>query len=63
MNAALSGHFTGVYYFREKHVKFHTTMAVWAMFYTKRKLGLDASMIVERINTFFGDEVICYGAI
>lgn len=58
MSAHLSTHFTAMYYFTEEKIAFSKAMAVWSFFYLEKNFQRPEGAIVDRINGFFGDDVL-----
>jgi hypothetical protein len=54
----LRGYFTGCYYFRRKFVTFAQSLTTWSMFYYRKELRRPHRKIVERINSFFNEDVL-----
>jgi hypothetical protein len=59
----LKGHFTGCYYFGPEEIGFSDAMTTWAMFYKRKTIKRPHQAVVERIDTFFGDQVLEFGSI
>lgn len=56
--SALGSYFTGAYLFAKTEVPFAQAMAVWAMFYLKKKLSHPHEAIVKSINVFIGETLL-----
>src|SRR5262245_6759171 len=63
MRPYLRKYFTGCHYFRRKRVSFAESLTTWSMFYYRKDLRRPHRKIVERINTFFGEDVLEFGNI
>jgi hypothetical protein len=59
---SLTGYFTGAYYFEQKRIAFSDAIAVWAMFYAKKRLAKPHARIVAAVNSFMGKEVLGFDA-
>jgi hypothetical protein len=60
MKPKLRGYFTGCYFFEHRKVSFATTLATWTMFYYRKELHRPHRRIVDRVNSFFGKEVLAF---
>ncbi len=56
----LRGYFTACYYFRRKVVTFAQSLTTWTMFYYRKDLHRPHRKIVDRVNEFFGEEVLAF---
>jgi hypothetical protein len=63
MRPRLSGYFTGCYYFSSNIVLFDQSLATWAMFYYRKDLHRPHRKILERVNRFFGEEVLAFDSV
>jgi hypothetical protein len=59
----LRGHFTGCYYFSSNKIGFSDAITVWAMFYMRKTIKRPHAAIVERINKFLDEDILCFGSI
>lgn len=60
MSKRLEERFTAVYHFREDKIAFHKAMTVWSMFYCQKRLDKPHQAIADRVNKFFGDNVLVF---
>ncbi len=58
MRPYLRQYFTECYYFCRKRVSFAQSLTTWSMFYYRKDLRRPHGKIVERINDFFGEDVL-----
>lgn len=63
MKDNLKGHFTGCYYFSEDELSFATALTTWSMFYEQKTINRPQKKIIEKINSFFEDDVLKFGSI
>jgi hypothetical protein len=63
LSPILKNHFTGCYYFGPNKVGFSDAITTWAMFYKRKTIDRPHAAIVERINEFFDEDLICFGGI
>jgi hypothetical protein len=59
----LRSYFTGCYYFRPELVGFAQCLTTWSMFYYRKDLGRPHQKIVEKINAFFGTDMLAFDAV
>jgi hypothetical protein len=59
----LRGHFTGCYYFEPNEIGFSDAMTTWAMFYKHKTIRRPHAAIVNRINSFFDEDILAFGSI
>lgn len=56
--SAFASYFTGAYIFAKTKVPFAQAVAIWAMFYLKKRLSNPHEAIVKSINEFIGETLL-----
>jgi hypothetical protein len=63
LRTLLRRHFTGCYYFGKRRIPFSDAMTTWAMFYKRKTIERPHGAVVDRINSFFDEDIIQFGNI